>query len=141
MRNQDSKFESSSAEALDREKANRKVMDSVARFARPTDLSFRRAACDMIFKFVLKLIAAGISILCTISPRTRIVNVFDRFSAQKRMMQLTSQQFDTSIVQLEDICFLNVSVVSRTIHAPTLVHCVDAATKFYSDTRSETIDL
>jgi hypothetical protein len=44
VRNHDANFESSAAEALDTREANREVLDSVTRFARSIDLSFRRAA-------------------------------------------------------------------------------------------------
>jgi hypothetical protein len=68
----------------------------------------------------------GISIPYPISPKNRAVYLLDLFSAfsiQKRMIQLTGQQFDASMAHLEEIRFLNVSVDSETAHLPTLVHC------------------
>jgi hypothetical protein len=49
---------------------------------------------------------------------------FSAFSIQKKMIQLTDQEFDASMAQLEEIRFLNVSFDSETAHSPTLVDCI-----------------
>jgi hypothetical protein len=57
---------------------NGKVLNSVAAFAGPTDLSFLNAAGDATFKFVSHLVGLGISIEHKMLPTARAADVLDR---------------------------------------------------------------
>jgi hypothetical protein len=59
---------------------NVKVLNSVAVFAESTDLSFRKPAGDVTFKFIFDLADLGISIQHKISPTALTADILDRFS-------------------------------------------------------------
>jgi hypothetical protein len=84
LRKQDTDFEVSVAEAVDRRDINRAVLNSVAGFAGSSDLSFRKAAGDATFKFVSGLVDLGICIQHKISPTARAENILNRFSIAAR---------------------------------------------------------
>jgi hypothetical protein len=80
-RKQDANFEASVAGAVDRRDMNGRGLNSFARLAGSTVLSFRKAAGDATFKFVSDLADLGISIQYKISPAAGAADVLDRFSA------------------------------------------------------------
>jgi hypothetical protein len=53
-----------------------------------------------------------------------VLDLFSAFSVQKRMAQLAGEEFETSLTQLEDIRFVNVSLDLGTAHWLTLIHCI-----------------
>jgi hypothetical protein len=94
-------------------------VNSVSAFTGATDLSFRKAVTNAIFKAVSDLTDLGISIPQKISPNARAIDGLDRTAENDvhgRMAQLADEQLETSKIQLEDIHFVDVSVDLVTLH-------------------------
>jgi hypothetical protein len=75
---EDKEFEALAANSCDRRRFSNKVLIAVTSFAGSTDLAFRNAACDAIFKLV-----SGVMDLRTSIPRetrraVRASNLLDR---------------------------------------------------------------